>query len=89
MRLIRNTTHGPRITISPMPNGTATQFTASHGIAPGTADVICVMLNGALQHEGSSEDYTLGTFQEVLKIDFNTAPIATDKLDFIFYGIGG
>lgn len=89
MRLLKNTTHGPRVTISPIPNGTATEFTASHGIAPGTSDFICVYLNGVLQHEDAGIDYTLGSFQEVLKIKFNAALADTDILDFVFYGIGG
>ena len=89
MRLLKNTTSGLRVTITPVPDGIETAFMASHGIEPGTEDFICVYLNGALQHEGAGVDYTIGSFHEILKVHFNTAPLETDKLDIIYYGIGG
>lgn len=89
MRLIKCSTHAPRVTMTPPPDGTATEFTCSHGLEPGTADLNLVYLNGLIQHEGSGEDYTIGSFQEVLKIKFNTAPGSGEKLDAVFYGIGG
>lgn len=92
MRLIRNTTNGPRISITGAVDGVNKIFTASHGIVPGTEDFILVSRNGNLQHEGASEDYTLGTFTEVLKIHFNIAPTggaSPEKLDIVYYAIGG
>lgn len=91
MRIVKNTTHGPRVTISGDIDGSNKEFTASHGIAPGTEDFVCVYLNGVLQHEGAGGDYTLGSFMEVLKVHFDVAPNpgSDDKLDFIYYAIGG
>lgn len=92
MRLVRNTTNGPRISITGVIDGVNKIFTASHGIVPGTEDLILVYRNGLLQHEGSSEDYTLVAFTELLKINFNIAPSndpELEKIDIVYYAIGG
>lgn len=89
MKLLKCTTHGPRQTITPLPDGIETEFLCSHGMAPGTDSFNFVWQNSALMHEGSTEDYTLSPFQEAVKIIFDTAPPADSKLDTLFYGIGG
>lgn len=89
MRLIKNTTHGPRVTINPLPDGVITEFTASHGIEPGTEETTLVFMDGQLQHEGSGYDYVLGAFQEILKVKFVAAPNDGVKLTFVYFGIGG